>query len=180
MPLAVGSELARALSPRPPRRPVLRLPPVRPQSFTRRRSSHPADCARRAPAFAGREYGSGSSPRFRVPSTCGVTRLLIESPKFVQARLCGQCAPLCRSHHRSGVCRPASPAKLLEDHAFAARAWCVIACLALGLCILQPFLILKATSARERVVVLDGAGTFPVSPVLGSNKPATGGQARHG
>lgn len=60
-----------------------------------------------------------------------------------------------------------SPARLFADHAFAARAWCVIACLAVGLCILQPYLILKASSGRERVVVLDGSGTFSVSPVLG-------------
>ena len=63
--------------------------------------------------------------------------------------------------------RKFSPAKLFADHAFAARAWCVIACLAVGLCILQPYLILKAASGKERVVVLDGAGTFSVSPVLG-------------
>jgi hypothetical protein len=60
-----------------------------------------------------------------------------------------------------------SPAKLFADHAFAARAWCVIACIAVGLCVIQPYLILKAASGRERVVVLDGAGTFSVSPVLG-------------
>jgi hypothetical protein len=60
-----------------------------------------------------------------------------------------------------------SPARLFADHAFAARAWCVIACVAVGLCVVQPYLILKASSGRERVVVLDGAGTFAVSPVLG-------------
>jgi hypothetical protein len=43
----------------------------------------------------------------------------------------------------------------------------VIACLAVGLSVIQPYLILKAASGRERVVVLDGAGTFSVSPVLG-------------
>jgi hypothetical protein len=60
-----------------------------------------------------------------------------------------------------------SPARLFADHAFAARAWCVIACVAVGLCLLEPYLILRATSGRERVVVLDGAGTFAISPVLG-------------
>ncbi len=60
-----------------------------------------------------------------------------------------------------------SPAKLFADHAFAARAWCVIACVAVAICAVQPYLILKAASGRERVVVLDGAGTFAVSPVLG-------------
>ena len=43
----------------------------------------------------------------------------------------------------------------------------MIACLAVALCIVQPYLILKAFKGRERVVVLDGAGTFAVSPVLG-------------
>lgn len=60
-----------------------------------------------------------------------------------------------------------SPARLFADHAFAARAWCIIACCAVALSIVQPFLIVRAMSGRERVVVLDGAGTFSISPVLG-------------
>jgi hypothetical protein len=60
-----------------------------------------------------------------------------------------------------------SPAKLFADHAFAARAWCLIACSALALAIVQPYFIAQAMTGRERVVVLDGAGTFSVSPVLG-------------
>lgn len=60
-----------------------------------------------------------------------------------------------------------SPARLFADHAFAARMWFLIACVALGFCVIQPYLIIKAYRARERVVVLDGAGTFAVSPVLG-------------
>lgn len=60
-----------------------------------------------------------------------------------------------------------SPARLFADHAFAARMWFLVACGALGLCAIQPYLIIKADRARERVVVLDGAGTFAVSPVLG-------------
>jgi len=63
--------------------------------------------------------------------------------------------------------RSFSPARLFADHAFAARAWCIIACGAVVLAIIQPFLIARALSGRERVVVLDGAGTFSVSPVLG-------------
>ena len=58
-----------------------------------------------------------------------------------------------------------SPARLFADHAFAARAWFVVACVALLLCVVQPFLIARAMSGRERVVVLDGAGTFSISPV---------------
>lgn len=60
-----------------------------------------------------------------------------------------------------------SPARLLADHAFAARAWFLIACGALAFCVVQPYLIIRAYRARERVVVLDGAGSFSVSPLLG-------------
>jgi hypothetical protein len=60
-----------------------------------------------------------------------------------------------------------SPARLFADHAFAARAWFFVACAALGFCVLQPYFIINAYRARERVVVLDGAGTFAVSPLLG-------------
>lgn len=60
-----------------------------------------------------------------------------------------------------------SPARLFADHAFAARMWFLVACGALGFCALQPYLLIKALRTRERVVVLDGAGTYSVSPVLG-------------
>ena len=60
-----------------------------------------------------------------------------------------------------------SPAKLFADHAFAARMWFLVACGALALCAIQPFLIIKAYRTRERVVVLDGAGSFSISPLLG-------------
>ncbi len=60
-----------------------------------------------------------------------------------------------------------SPAKLFADHAFAARIWFLVACGALAFCAVQPYLIIKAYRARERVVVLDGAGSFSISPLLG-------------
>lgn len=60
-----------------------------------------------------------------------------------------------------------SPARLFADHAFAARFWFLVACGALAFCVIQPYLIIKAYRARERVVVLDGAGSFSVSPLLG-------------
>lgn len=60
-----------------------------------------------------------------------------------------------------------SPARLFADHAFAARLWFFVACGAIAHCAIQPYLILKAQRTRERVVVLDGAGTFSVSPLLG-------------
>jgi hypothetical protein len=60
-----------------------------------------------------------------------------------------------------------SPARLFADHAFAARVWFLVACGALAFCVVQPYLIINAYRARERVVVLDGAGSFSVSPLLG-------------
>lgn len=62
---------------------------------------------------------------------------------------------------------PFSPARLFADHAFAARAWFVVACCAVLLCLAEPYFIIRACRTRERVVVLDGAGTFSVSPLLG-------------
>ena len=59
------------------------------------------------------------------------------------------------------------PVRLFADHAFAARIWFMVAAGALGFCVLQPYLIIRAYRARERVVVLDGAGSFSVSPLLG-------------
>jgi hypothetical protein len=60
-----------------------------------------------------------------------------------------------------------SPARLFADHAFAARLWFLVACGALAFCVIQPYLIISAYRARERVVVLDGTGSFSVSPLLG-------------
>jgi hypothetical protein len=60
-----------------------------------------------------------------------------------------------------------SPAKLFADHAFAARAWFLVACGAVAFCFIEPYLVINAYRTRERVVVLDGAGTFSVSPLLG-------------
>jgi hypothetical protein len=60
-----------------------------------------------------------------------------------------------------------SPTRLFADHAFAARMWFLIACAALLVCLVQPSFILSSQRSRERVVVLDGGGTFSVSPLLG-------------
>ncbi len=60
-----------------------------------------------------------------------------------------------------------SPARFFADHAFAARMWFLVACGAIILCAIQPYLIIRSFRARERVVVLDGAGSFSVSPLLG-------------
>jgi len=72
-----------------------------------------------------------------------------------------------RSETSQRARRPWNPLGYFADHAFAARLWCVVALIAAGFCVVQPFLIIQAYRARERVVVLDGAGTFHVSPLLG-------------
>lgn len=63
--------------------------------------------------------------------------------------------------------RPWRPLELFADHALAARLWCFVALTAVGFCAVQPFLILRAYRTKERVVVLDAAGTFHISPLLG-------------
>ena len=59
------------------------------------------------------------------------------------------------------------PLDLFADHAMAARLWCLVAVAAVGFCVVQPFLVIRAYRTRERVVVLDPSGTFHVSPLLG-------------
>jgi hypothetical protein len=65
-----------------------------------------------------------------------------------------------------------NPLALFSDHAMAARLWCLVAIVAVGFCVIQPFLVLRAFRARERVVVMDGAGGFHVSPLLGFEEAA--------
>lgn len=64
------------------------------------------------------------------------------------------------------------PLDLFADHARAARLWCVVALVAILFCAAQPFLILQAYRTRERVIVMDGGGTFHVSPLLGFEEAA--------
>lgn len=59
------------------------------------------------------------------------------------------------------------PLELFTDHAFAARLWCLVALVAVGFCVVQPFLVIRACRTAERVVVMDSAGSFHVSPLLG-------------
>jgi len=69
--------------------------------------------------------------------------------------------------------RPWNPARLFSDYAFAARAWALVAIGAVALAAIQPWLIINAHRTRERVVVLDGGGTFSVSPLLGFEEAKT-------
>lgn len=58
------------------------------------------------------------------------------------------------------------PLQLFTDHAWAARIWFLVALVAIGAALAQPFLILSAYRTRERVVILDGSGTYHLSPLL--------------
>ena len=63
--------------------------------------------------------------------------------------------------------RPWNPLELFVNPAVAARLWFMVAVGAVALCALQPYLLIRAYRTRERVVVLDGSGSFHVSPLLG-------------
>lgn len=56
--------------------------------------------------------------------------------------------------------------RLFTDHGWAARMWFGIAMIMLLAVIVQPFAIISAYRTKERVVILDEAGTFHVSPIL--------------
>ena len=51
--------------------------------------------------------------------------------------------------------------------------WALAAIGAIALAVLQPFLIIGAYRTRERVVILDGGGSFTVSPLLGFEEAKT-------
>lgn len=59
------------------------------------------------------------------------------------------------------------PLELFTDYAVAARLWFVVALIAAGYALVAPYLVIRAYRTRERVVILDAAGTFHVSPLLG-------------
>ncbi len=61
---------------------------------------------------------------------------------------------------------PWNPLTLFVNPAVAARLWFLVAVGAVALCALQPYLLIRAYRTRERVVVLDGSGSFHVSPLL--------------
>ncbi|MDO8545502.1 MAG: hypothetical protein Q7S40_34095 [Opitutaceae bacterium] len=73
------------------------------------------------------------------------------------------------SHVRTEPPRPrrGNPLELFTDYAVAARLWCIVALIAVGYAVVAPYLVIRAYRTRERVVLLDGSGTFHVSPLLG-------------
>ena len=56
--------------------------------------------------------------------------------------------------------------RLFADHGWAARMWFLVAVVSLAAALGEPYLIISAYRTRERVVILDEAGTFHVSPLL--------------
>jgi hypothetical protein len=56
--------------------------------------------------------------------------------------------------------------RLFAEHGWAARVWFIIATLAVAAAFIQPFFIIYAFRTSERVVVLDEAGTYHISPLL--------------
>lgn len=78
-------------------------------------------------------------------------------------------------HVRPDPARPRrtwNPLGVFADQAMAARMWCVVALIAAGLAVVQPFLLIRAYRQAERVVVLDSSGTFHLSPLLGFEEAA--------
>jgi len=58
------------------------------------------------------------------------------------------------------------PGQLFSDNAMASRLWFVVSLLFFTICISQHFLLRSMSRESERVVVLDGGGTFSISPLL--------------
>ena len=56
--------------------------------------------------------------------------------------------------------------RLFAEHGWAARVWFLIAALAVAAAFIQPFFIVSAFRTNERVVILDEAGTYHISPLL--------------
>ena len=56
--------------------------------------------------------------------------------------------------------------RMFADHGWAARMWFLVAVAALVASLLEPYFIISAYRTRERVVILDEAGTFHISPLL--------------
>jgi hypothetical protein len=63
--------------------------------------------------------------------------------------------------------RPWHPLDVFVNPALGARVAFVVAAGAVALTVVQPFLLIRALRTAERVVILDGAGSFHVSPLLG-------------
>lgn len=59
-----------------------------------------------------------------------------------------------------------SPISLFTDNAVAARLWFIVSLVLLAYIVVQPFLIIEAYRTKERVVVMDGANTFSISPLM--------------
>src|SRR5438128_556503 len=59
-----------------------------------------------------------------------------------------------------------NPTRVLVDKDRAAFFWFLIAIAAIGVALAQPYFLISKFKERERVVIVDPAGTYYVSPVL--------------
>lgn len=62
--------------------------------------------------------------------------------------------------------RPFQPTRLFVDRDRSAQLWFGIAVVAVAAALVQPHLIIRKLKEHERIVVLDPAGTYHVSPLL--------------
>lgn len=76
-------------------------------------------------------------------------------------------APHVRLDPATAPRRRRHPLELFTDYAVAARLWFLVALVATAYAVIAPYLVIRAYRTRERVVILDGAGTFHQSPLLG-------------
>jgi len=58
------------------------------------------------------------------------------------------------------------PLKLFTDNAWSARVWFLLCLALLAFVVIQPFLIIDAYRTRERVIIMDAAGTYSIAPTL--------------
>ena len=59
-----------------------------------------------------------------------------------------------------------SPTRIFVDKDRTALLWFAVAGLAVAVALVQPHLLIRQLKERERVVILDPAGTYHVSPLL--------------
>lgn len=59
-----------------------------------------------------------------------------------------------------------NPVSLFVNSAIAARLWFVVSLLLLAYIVIQPFFIIEAYRAKEKVIIMDGSNTFYVSPLM--------------
>lgn len=62
--------------------------------------------------------------------------------------------------------KSSSPSEMFANTAWASRLWFIVSMVLLGYIAVQPYLVIEAYRNKERVVIMDGAGTYSISPLL--------------